>query len=699
MSDGSKTHAVAIADGLTASASEMSAGGRLPAVSSRALLAALVVMGGYYLGAKIGLALTYHPHPISTLWPPNALLLAALLLTPTRWWWLLVLAAFPAHLAAELQSGVPMAMVLGWFVSNCSEALIGAACLRRLVPGPVRFDTIRDVGVFLVFGGFVAPLLSTFLDAGIVKLVGWGEGGYWHLWRMRFFSNILAALTVVPLVVTWFTVGLASLRRMSFWRFMECGLLFLGLLAVGIVVFEQQNAGPMTAPALFYAPLPFLLWAAVRFGPAGTSAALAVVVMLAIWGAIHGQGPFVTSSPEDNARAVQLFLIAVAIPLLLLAAVIEEHGKAREDLELSERRSAQTFRSSPYPLAIVRQSDHSIVDVNDRWEAMYGIPRAEAVGRTTAELQIYVTDNDRCAFLEALAAYGTVRDKEADMRDRAGRVHQAVLSADAVTIGGVPCIITITRDITEQRRAERAWEEQRQQLTHLNRVAMLGELSGALAHELNQPLTAILSNAQAAQHLLAADRIDLGELREILRDIAEEDRRAGAVIHRLHALFKNGETHFQRLDANDLVNDVLHLARGDLITRGIGSVAHLSTGLPPVRGDRVQLQQVLLNLVMNACDAMSAGDSADRMLIIRTQAQADANVRLEVSDSGPGIPGERLDKLFDPFFTTKQKGLGLGLSISHSIVTAHSGRLWAQNNADRGATFCVVLPVFAGLES
>jgi len=655
------------------------------AVESRVLVSAALVCIAYYLGSRLGFALTFHPRPISTLWPPNSLLLAALLLTPARSWWLLLLAALPAHLAAQLQSGVPPAMVLGWFVSNCSEALIGALCVRRFVSGPLRFDSFRHVGVFLISGVLVGPLLSSFLDTGFVKLIGWGEGSYWQLWRMRFLSNSLAALTLVPLIVTWAQEALTSLRTVSAGRVAESGLLLLGLLATSILVFAQKGADAATTPALFYAPLPFLLWAAVRLGPRGTSAALFVVVMLAIWGAIHGQGPFVTSSPEENARAVQLFLIAVAVPLLLLAAVVEERGKAREALEQSEKRSAQVFRSSPYPIAIVRQSDQTIVDVNDRWEAMFGIARAEAIGRTTVDLHIYMNDADRRAFLDALSTHGVVWDKEADVRDSAGRVRHAVLSADSAVIGGVPCIITVVRDITQQRRAEREAEEQRQQLAHLNRVAMLGELSGALAHELNQPLTAILSNAQAAQHLLASDNVDLAELREILRDIADEDRRAGAVIGRLHALFKKGETHFQALDVNELVHDVLHLARGDLASRSIDSVMYLPTDLPQVRGDRIQLQQVLLNLVMNGCEAMSASEPDARTLTIRTQRAADGGVQVSVSDNGPGVPAE-------PFFTTKQQGLGLGLSISRSIVSAHGGGLWAENNPDRGATFHVVLP-------
>src|SRR5262245_37996914 len=295
---------------------------RLPDAWREALLVAVA----YYLGAKVGFAFTFQPHPISTLWLPNSLLLAALLLSPVSSWWVLLAAALPAHLAAELQSGVPPAMVLGWFASNSTEALIGAVCIRRFCAVPLRFDSFRDVGAFLIFGTFLAPLLSSFLDAALVTTIGWGEGDYWQLVQLRFLSNVLAALIVVPFVMTWASGGIAAVRSAPRRRGAEAGALCLCLLAVGVAIFDQE-AGPSTVPALLYAPLPFLLWAAVRFGPRGTSTAILGLVLLAIWGATHGQGPFVTSSPEENARSVQFFLIAVSVPVLLLAAALEERRK------------------------------------------------------------------------------------------------------------------------------------------------------------------------------------------------------------------------------------------------------------------------------------------------------------------------------------------------------------------------------------
>ncbi len=694
MSNSANTAPVQLPDRVSQPGTGHSAHAQTP--KSYTLIAAILVAIAYYTGAKVGFALTFQPHPISSLWPPNSLLLAGLLLTPTGTWWMLILAALPAHLAAELQSGVPMTMMLGWFASNCSEALIGAGLIRLLIAEPLRFDSFKHVCTFLLCAVVVSPLLSTFLDTALVKLIGFGEGSYWQLFRLRLFSNALAALILVPVIVTWVNGGLQAMRQASPQRRIEWVLMFSGVLVSSMFIFENGQAETGITPALLYAPLPFLLWAAVRLGPLGLSSSLVLVVAFAIWGAIHGQGPFVANSPEENARSVQLFLIALAVPLLLFAAVMEERKKAQEALQISEERALKVFRAGPDPMAIVRLSDGQIIDVNDRWESTFGYSRAEAVGRSTAELGIYANQKDRQTYLE-LTAKEYIRNFEVDLLDRNGEIHHAIFSGDRVEVAGTRCLITVIRDVTPQKRAEREAREQRIELMHLSRVVMLGELSGSLAHELNQPLTAILSNAQAAQRLLASDRVDTQELRDILKDIVDEDRRAGEVIRRLRALFKKSGTQFQRLSSNELVNEVLALSRGDLLTRNIEVVTDLTPQPADTYGDRIQLQQVLLNLINNACEAMDVAGSA-RTLTIKTAPTADGFVTIFVIDGGPGIPAERIARLFEPFFTTKQHGLGLGLSISLSIVTAHGGHLLARNNPQRGATFRVLLPPYTGTE-
>src|SRR5262245_20432991 len=293
--------------------------------------AALLVGVAYYVGARLGFLLTLHPIPVSTLWPPNSLLLAGLLLSPSRYWWALLLAALPAHLVVELQAGIPMSMVLSWFVSNCTEALLGAACVRYFVGGSLRFDKFRDVSVFVLGAATLATLVSSFIDAGFVVLNHWVNTGYWDVVRSRFFSSSLASLTLVPVIATSFQNGFASLRREPARRYVEAALLATGLLAVGFSVFAGTLADPNPAPVMLYAPLPFLLWAALRFGPRGISAALLLVASLAIWGAVEGHGPFAGNSPAENALAVQLFLIVVSVLSLSLAAIMRERVIGERD--------------------------------------------------------------------------------------------------------------------------------------------------------------------------------------------------------------------------------------------------------------------------------------------------------------------------------------------------------------------------------
>jgi len=257
--------------------------------------------------------------------------------------------------------------------------------------------------------------------------------------------------------------------------------------------------------------------------------------------------------------------------------------------------------------------------------------------------------------------------------------------------GAVRGVINACVDITERRRAEHEIVAQRRQLAHLGRVAVVGEMSGALAHELNQPLTAILANARAAQRMLVRDRVDVTELRAILDDIVADDLRAGAVIHRVRALIRKGDVGPQQVVANEIVSEVLELTHSDLIQREVRVATRLAASLPAVPGDRVQLQQVVLNLIVNACDAMADNPPSERTLSISTFDEGMA-VRVSVSDRGTGIAGDSVDAVFEPFVTSKEHGVGLGLAICRSIVNAHGGRMWAVNNPDRGATFHLLLP-------
>jgi C4-dicarboxylate-specific signal transduction histidine kinase len=243
---------------------------------------------------------------------------------------------------------------------------------------------------------------------------------------------------------------------------------------------------------------------------------------------------------------------------------------------------------------------------------------------------------------------------------------------------------------SERQRHERESALQRDEVAHLSRVAMLGELSGALAHELNQPLSAILSNAQAAQRLLRVDPPDLTEIGDILADIVTDDRRAGEIIQRLRKWLRKENAEHLPLAVNDVVLDALHLVRGDLLHRGIDTQLELAGDLPRVAGDRIQLQQVLLNLVMNGCDAMD-GVPLPRVLRVRTT-ETGRGVRVDVVDGGRGIAPSIAATMFDPFETTKATGLGMGLAVCRTIVEAHGGRIWADDAPGGGAHVSFELP-------
>jgi two-component system, LuxR family, sensor kinase FixL len=257
----------------------------------------------------------------------------------------------------------------------------------------------------------------------------------------------------------------------------------------------------------------------------------------------------------------------------------------------------------------------------------------------------------------------------------------------------------IEMDISDVKAAEEALRESqtrhqhdRLEIARASRLTMLGEIAASLAHELNQPLAAIVSNAQAAQRFIATGRLNPIDLDEMLRDIAEQGTRAGEVIRRLRTWIDRDQPSRQPVSVNEVIRDVEHLIHSELIMRQVRLGTDFAEGLPAVVGDRVQLQQVIVNLVLNAVEAMHNGSPADRHVAIRTS-RSDGDVLVEVADRGTGIRSDHLDRLFDAFFSTKPEGLGMGLRICSSIVRAHGGRIWAANNDEQGATFVFTLPI------
>ncbi|HET9765709.1 MAG TPA: MASE1 domain-containing protein, partial [Thermoanaerobaculia bacterium] len=645
------------------------------------ILAPAAVAIAYFLGSLLGLSLPFPSTQVSVFWPPNAILLAALLVTPRGRWWPCLLAVLPAHVAVQALMGISLDAVLINFVGNAGEALVGALIVDHFLSRQERFDRLQAVALIMFFGGIVAPALMSFVVAQLFAQTG-STVDPWVNGQLRLLTNALAVFTLVPPIVLNFRNARPPATPLAARRAGEAGALLIGLAISGALLFALPKAGTGHSQLLLYAPFPFLLWAAMRFGVVGLCLSVLTLAAVSTWNAVHGHGPFETQDPVHNATALVLFLNVTCVPLLMLAALLEE----RESQDL-ERRSAATLHSavlaSMHDQIAVLDRDGVVREVNESWTAAdRPDPGVDYLGGLRSRVEKAPDESAvrKLAGLEAVLR-GDRERFQMELRRSPSSNGWVEMSAEGLRRPEGGAVITYT-DISARKRVEDEMRLQRQELAHLTRVAMLGELSGALAHELNQPLTAILSNAQAGQRLMAKRPVDLAEVREILDDIAADDRRAGEVIQRLRAMLKKGETKMVALAVNDLALEVLRFAHGDLITRNVRVVTELAPDLPQVVGDRVQLQQVLLNLVLNGCEAMSGNPSDERQLNIVTARDGESAVRVAVGDSGSGIAADEIERLFEPFFTTKEHGLGLGLAICRSIVEAHSGRLWASNNEE-----------------
>lgn len=658
---------------------------------SRLLVTAALVFAGYYFGAKIGFALTFRPHPVAVMWPPNAIVLSALLLTPVRMWWVVFLAALPAHWLVQLQSNVPPRMVLSWFISNSCEALMGAGGMRYLIRGPVRLDRFRNVAIFAFCCVFLGPFLSSFLDAALVSLNHWGQASFWENWRIRFSSNVLAALTIAAFIVTWTTKGFSFWRNVSRWRLLEGSCLLIGLCTVAYVLFNILWS--KADSALLYAPFPFMLWAAVRFDSRGATAAILAIAVLAIWGVAHGHGPLSDRSPEENAVSVQLFLIFMSLPLLFLAALMEERDEVVRTLREREERISLAAESANLVLWTV-DFERGESWMSEKGRALHHFAADEKITRELFLSRVH--PEDRAKVAETIEeARNSTHSFEVEYRlllpDGETRWHIARGRYLRNESGRMSELIGIAIDVTEQTTANLNLRLQREEMARLSRVALMGELTASLAHELNQPLTAIATNAAAAKRFVGQGNLDLAMSEEILADIFTDARRAGDIIHGIHHFVRKGEENRRAVDLNGVILDVLRLLHSDLLGRFTTVKTELAPGLAPVSADPVHLQQVMLNLIMNSLEAMQHTPVPERRIMIATNGN-NGFVEVSVRDHGVGLPEKDPDKIFTHFFSTKPSGMGMGLTIVRSIVEGHGGELGAEN-VEGGARFFFRLPV------
>jgi PAS domain S-box-containing protein len=370
-------------------------------------------------------------------------------------------------------------------------------------------------------------------------------------------------------------------------------------------------------------------------------------------------------------------------------------------LDITERkRGEERFRLAveAMPNAIVMVNQQGKIQlVNALTEKLFGYAREELIGQP---VEMLVPERLRAAHPEHWTAFfsssqaramGAGQDLFARRKD--GSEFSVEVGLNPIHTPEGNLVLTTIVDITERKQVESELQWNRQELAHLTRVATVGELTTSVAHELNQPLGAILSNAEAAEMFLAAEPPALDEVRNILADIRQDDERASEVIRRMRKLLRKQEWTPKVIDINEAMEEVLKLLNFDASARKVTMKFERKAGLPLVWFDPVHFQQVVLNLVLNGMDAMASLPKEKRQVVVRTGVGDNGTVKIEVTDSGPGIPAESLPRLFEPFFTTKNEGMGIGLSIARTIVEAHHGRIWAENDPEAGAKFYFTVPV------
>jgi len=377
---------------------------------------------------------------------------------------------------------------------------------------------------------------------------------------------------------------------------------------------------------------------------------------------------------------------------------VAQRRRMEETLRASEERWRSMFEASAVGIALTDEN-RRFVAVNKAFQKMLGYTSDELCSLGPVEITY---EDDRAATQEMLDNMLSGRSSGYHVEKRYRRNDGTVIwvrvsTAQAPEPGsGLRGIPTIIEDVTERKQAEDALQEARDALLRVTRVTTLGELSASIAHEINQPLGAIVANGSACLRLLAVEKPDIEEAKEAVEDIISDGRRASAVLGRVRQLAKKSAPERAPVDVNGAISEVLSLTRQELQRNQVTARAQLDPSLPPVLADRIQLQQVVLNLVMNGIEAMRGVKDRARVLMVKSAVAAPADVAVTVEDTGIGFVNNDPDHIFETFFTTKDDGMGMGLSISRSIVRDHGGRMWATPGAPIGAAFSFTLPASAG---
>jgi PAS domain S-box-containing protein len=663
------------------------------------------VLAAYFVAGRIGLSVPFTSGNVSPVWPPSGIALAAILIWGYRVWPGIALAAF----LVNFLSPIPHPAALGIAVGNTSAALVAAFLLRRIA----NFQTIRRLRDVLGLV-FLAGILSTMIAAsvGVVSLFLAGVqpwSTYASAWGVWWLGDAMGVLLVAPLILTVRQLG--RIRGTS--RAIEGTVLLAGIALTCWFIFDNRFVTRTGEGVLAFSVFPFVVWAALRFGISGSAFASFLLATISVWATARGSGPFVRHTPMENAVLLQVFLAVIAITGMTLAVIVIERERAERALKRehqlleAQRRSEEALRDSQQRLMGIISStmdalitvdrDQRIVVFNKAAEQIFRCPASDAIGHP---IDKFIPEQFREIHRQHIGNFGRTGVTGRSMyspgtllgRRANGEEFPIEAAISQIESGGEKLYTAIVRDVTVRNQTE-------EQLRQARKMEAVGQLAGGVAHEFNNFLGIIMGYSHLLDEQAAADET----LSRSVADIKAATEHAASLTRQLLAFSRKQVLQPKVLDINQSVAEMDKLLRR-LIGADIELVTVLQPGVGAVRADSAQIQQIFINLVVNARDAMPQGGS----VVIETanveldDHYAERNwdvhpgpyVMLAVTDTGLGMDAVTQAHIFEPFFTTKEqgKGTGLGLSMIHGIVKQSGGHIAVESAVGKGTTFRIYLP-------
>ncbi|NQU41199.1 MAG: MASE1 domain-containing protein [Lentisphaerae bacterium] len=661
----------------------------------------LVVGLLYYCGARLGLYLSFQPSNIGALWPPNAVLLVALLLQPRRRWWGYLLVALPAELAADLPCGISLHESVLFLMADYVEVLTAALLLGVVVPGPLRFNRLRETMAFVASAVVVAPFVAAFPGA-LAGGFDVASAEFWPRAHSWFLSDALTHIAVTPFLLLLFG-GAEDESGPEGGRTAECAALGVLLIIGCLVLFGRDVSSHGEFHSLFYLPVPMLVWAAVRMGRTYSFGCMCTVALLAVWYAAQGRGPFGHGVQAGCVMDMQVALLLSLTPIAMLASLIAEHHNTARELRDSEEKY-RLLVDHAGDMVVKMDRSGQFLYVSPEYCRVYGKSESELLGQAHMPL---VHDDDHA-------------QTEAAMGDVLSPPHRCYLEQRSATVrgwqwiawrytgivsdkGSVESIVGVGRNIDSLKAAEGERQSLLRRLGQSEKMEALNLLAGGVAHDLNNILSGIITYPD----LLLMDLPEDSNLREPLEAIRNSGFRAAAVVRDMVGLSRRRSAPWIPGNLSRILTEYLGSSEHEgLMARfpEVELVADLDAGILGVSCDPLHLRKAIGNLILNAVETLSPGGRVtvktenryiENGLVAYESIPAGEYAVLVVSDSAGEVAAEDLTRIFDPFYTRKVLGwggTGLGLTVVWNVVHDHGGFIDVTSRVGEGTTFTLYFP-------